>query len=102
VPLHLMAYTAKEEFPNFGTVINGDYQATGQALLRDLWTLAGRKKGRRYLETSAQINSIPASARVGEVLFYWTGWKNTPWDARYENKPVSLMWWLPSQDSNLG
>lgn len=84
----LTAYTAKEEFRNFGSVINGDYQATGQALLRDPWTFAGRKKGLRYLETPAQISSIPASARVERVLLYWTGWKNTPWDAWYEKKPV--------------
>ena len=84
----LTAYTAKEEFRSFGTVIYGDYQATGQALARDPWTFAGRKKGRRYAETPAEISGIPAGAEVERVLLYWTGWKNTPWDAWYDDKPV--------------
>ncbi len=79
--------TSRSEFSKTGAVA-GDYQATGNALLRDPNIADGRFKGTRYQETPAQITDIPASASVEKVMIYWSGWINDPWNVWYENKPV--------------
>lgn len=75
----VIASTSKSEFSKTGAVA-GDYQATGNTWMRD-HDKETRYRERRYQETPAVINSVPAGATVEKVLLYWSGWKGSPWDA---------------------
>ncbi len=76
---NITAYTSKKEFTKFGSAIEGDYQATGNTLMRDH---NGDRyyRERLYKETSAIINNIPNDAKVEKIFLYWSGWKNNPWN----------------------
>lgn len=67
------AYTTK--------TMKGDYQATGNTLMRDHdKDKPHYYRERLYKETSATINNIPPDAKVERIFLYWSGWKNHLWD----------------------
>ena len=56
----------------------GDYEVTGNALMREIDT--DKVRERLYLESPGEISVIPESATVRRILLYWSGWKEDPWD----------------------
>lgn len=75
------AYTAKSEFCKAGSAaIEGDYQATGNTLMRNQDNDSYEMRERLYYETSATISNIPSSAEVEAIYLYWSGWENDPKD----------------------
>jgi hypothetical protein len=75
------AYNTKKEFQKYGALIEGDYVATGNTLMRDTNNADQQHRDRLYKESSQTITTIPANAQVQMVTLYWTGWKCKPWNA---------------------
>jgi hypothetical protein len=74
------AYTSKDEFRKPGSAIAGDYQATGNTLMRDANIPPDYMRERVYEETSATISNVPDNATVEKIFLYWSGWKSSPWN----------------------
>jgi len=75
------AYSTKKEWQKFGSVIEGDYVATGNTLMRDTDNPRQRNRDRLYKGSSQTVSTIPANAQVQMIYLYWTGWKCKPWNA---------------------
>ena len=89
----IVSHSVKKEFQALGGAITGDYQATGNTLMRDhnndddYWRDRDRRE-RLYKETWTDIppttnpptDPIPNDATVENIFLYWSGWKCKPWD----------------------
>lgn len=103
----IISHSVRQEFQALGTSISGDYQATGNTLMRDHdndqsgwppWGWDQDKRERLYKETSISlesttedpVNGIPNNATVEQIRLYWSGWKCVPWnptDAQLDTLP---------------
>ncbi|MCX6007112.1 MAG: hypothetical protein NTZ34_07625, partial [Chloroflexi bacterium] len=86
------AYSTKKEFQKFGSVIEGDYVATGSTLMRDPNNSNQQFRERLYKETSRAVNTIPANAQVQMVYLYWAGWKCKPWKTQNYSPATQATW----------
>jgi len=86
------AYSSKKEFQKFGSVIEGDYIAIGNTLMRDTNNSLQRNRDRLYKESSRTISTIPANAQVQMIYLYWTGWKCKPWNAGSYSASTRATW----------
>jgi hypothetical protein len=77
----ITAFTTKKEFQKYGSVMEGDYYATGNTLMRDTNSSVNQNRDRLYQNTWYTVSSIPSSAIVEKIFLYWTGWKCKPWYA---------------------
>ncbi len=75
----VIAENMKNEGVSSGMAINGDYVATGNALIRN--QDGDTFKERLYYETPAALSGIPDSGAARRILLYWTGWKAYPLNA---------------------
>jgi len=85
----IVAHSVRREFQALGGALAGDYQSTGNTVMRDHDNDYSNKRERLYRETAATIRSktedptygIPNDATVERVFLYWSGWKCKPWRA---------------------
>jgi hypothetical protein len=77
----IVSHSVKKEFQALSGAIAGDYQATGNTLMRDHNNDSLHKRERLYNKTSATITTIPNDATVEKIFLYWSGWKCKPWRA---------------------
>ncbi len=80
----ITAYTSKEELADLSEAVSADYEATGNAFLRDSTPgnngYMGNTRDRLYLESPGVISAIPSVANVQQLRLYWSGWQNNPWN----------------------
>jgi internalin A len=90
-PTTMEAYALKNDAIGSGSVIYGDYVATGNTLMRDQDGDAMYRE-RLYKESPADMTTVPPDATPRKILLYWSGWKATPSNVWYESDPDVANW----------
>ena len=88
----VIAYSTKKEFQKFGSVIEGDYVATGNTLMRDTDNSNQQNRDRLYKSSYQTITTIPSNAQVQMVYLYWAGWKCKPWNTQNYTTTQQASW----------
>ena len=86
------AYSTKREWQKFGSVIEGDYVATGSTLMRDTGNANQQTRDRLYQASSRAVTTIPSNAQVQMIYLYWAGWKCKPWNAQNYSAATQATW----------
>lgn len=82
----VIAANMKNEGVASGMAINGDYVATGNAIVRDNDDDQYAFKERLYQRSPGEVSGVPDSGTTRQIRLYWTGWKATPLDVWGEDK----------------
>ena len=92
-------YTMINQTVGTSSALNGDYETTGNALLRD--QDGDNQRERLYKETPGTITAIPSTATPRKIMLYWSGWKSYPNDVWYENSDNISAWSTDDQQALL-
>ncbi len=82
----VIAANMKNEGVASGIAINGDYVATGNAIVRDHDDDTYAFKERLYQKSPGEVSGVPDSGTARQIRLYWTGWKAYPLNAWYEDE----------------
>jgi hypothetical protein len=94
----VIAANMKNEGVSSGMAVNGDYVATGNALIRD--QNDDTFKERLYEVTPGTVSGVPDGGTARKILFYWSGWKAFPLNAWYEHT-ADWTAWTPTNKEQL-
>jgi hypothetical protein len=79
----VIAANMKNVGVSYGQAVNGDYVATGNALVRDTDEVDDYYRDRLYKESPAELTGVPDSGTPRKIMLYWSGWKSYPMDVWY-------------------
>lgn len=96
----VIAANMKNDGVSTGMAINGDYEATGNALIRD-YNNDSSYRERLYQESSGVISGIPDGGTARKLILYWSGWKSTPPNTWHSETTYDVSQWTEAHRTDL-